>query len=74
MNSKIFFVAVSIVTVFGTAASVVGLATVIPAVAQGNNMTMTMDDNMTGGNMTGGNMTGGNMTAGNSSAVITVIE
>jgi hypothetical protein len=73
MNSKIFFVAISIVTVFGTAASVVGLATVTPAVAQ-DNVTMTMDDNMTGGNMTGGNMTGGNMTAGNSSAVITVTE
>ena len=67
------YVAISIVAVFGTVASMVGLVTITPAGAQ-DNMTMTMGDNMTGGNMTGGNMTGGNMTAGNSSAVITVIE
>jgi hypothetical protein len=67
MNLKIFFAAVSIVTVFATAASVVNLATITPVVAQ-DNMTMTTGDNMTG------NMTGGNVTAGNSSAVITVIE
>jgi hypothetical protein len=63
MNSKIFFVAIAIVVAFGTAASVVGLASLTPVEAQ-DNMTMTMD-NMTGGNMTGGNMTtGDNMTLG----------
>ena len=55
MNSKIFFVAIAIVAAFGTA---VGLATLTPVSAQnmtgGENMTMTMDDNMTsmGDNMT----------------------
>ena len=54
--------AISIVAAFGTAASVVGLATLTPVVAQEN---MTMGDNMTMGNMTGGNMTmGDNMTMG----------
>lgn len=64
MNSKILFVAIAIVAAFGTAASAIGLTTFTPVVAQ-DNMTMTMDENMTGmGNMTGGNMTGGNMTLG----------
>jgi hypothetical protein len=62
MNSKILFVAIAIVAAFGTAASVVGLATLTPVEAQDN---MTMGDNMTLGNMTGGNMTmGDNMTMG----------
>lgn len=64
MNSKILFVAIAIVAAFGTAASLVGPAILTPVMAQ-DNMTMTMDENMTGmGNMTGGNMTGGNMTLG----------
>lgn len=64
MNTKIFFVAIAIVATFGTAASAVGFAIITPVVAQ-ENMTMTMDDNMTMGNMTGGNMTmGDNMTMG----------
>lgn len=64
MNTKLFFVAIAIVAAFGTAAAVVGSASVTPVVAQ-ENMTMTMDDNMTMGNMTGGNMTmGDNMTMG----------
>lgn len=64
MNSKILFVAIAIVAAFGTAASVVGFATLNPVAAQ-DNMTMMTDENMTGmGNMTGGNMTGGNMTLG----------
>ena len=64
MNTKIFFVAIAIVAAFGTAASVVGFATVTPVVAQ-DNMSMTMGDNMTMGNMTGGNMTtADNMTMG----------
>jgi uncharacterized protein with LGFP repeats len=64
MNSKILFVAITIIAAFGTAASVVGLATLSPVAAQ-DNMTMMTDENMTGmGNMTGGNMTGGNMTLG----------
>ena len=55
MDSKTLFVAIAIVAAFGTAASVVGLATLAPVVAQEN---MTMGDNMTmAGNMTGGNMT-----------------
>ena len=61
MNSKLLFVAIAIVTSFGTA-TVVGLANVIPVLAQDN---MTMTGNMTGGNMTGGNMTmSDNMTMG----------
>jgi hypothetical protein len=64
MNSKILFVAIAIVAAFGTAASAIGLATLSPVAAQ-DNMTMMMDENMTGmGNMTGSNMTGGNMTLG----------
>ena len=62
MNTRIFFVAIAIVAAFGTAASVVGFATITPVEAQDN---MTMGGNMTGGNMTGGNMTmGDNMTMG----------
>ena len=61
MNSKILFVAIAIVALFGTAA-VVGLATVTPVLAQDNT---TIAGNMTGGNMTGGNITmGDNMTMG----------
>ena len=61
MNTRIFFVAIAIVA-FGTAASVVGFATITPVEAQDN---MTMGDNMTMSNMTGGNMTmGDNMTMG----------
>jgi hypothetical protein len=64
MNTKLFFVAIAIVAAFGTSAAIVGFGSVIPVVAQ-ENMTMTMDDNMTMGNMTGGNMTmGDNMTMG----------
>lgn len=62
MNTKILFVAITIVAAFGTAATVLGIVTLTPAEAQEN---MTMDDNMTMGNMTGGNMTtGDNMTMG----------
>jgi hypothetical protein len=59
MNSKLFLLAVVVVSVFGVTAAVVGPVTMAtPALAQ--NMTE-------GGNMTGmgGNLTGGNMTAGN---------
>ena len=64
MESKILFVAITIVAAFGIVASVAGLANVTPAVAQ-DNMSMIMGDNATMGNMTGGNMTmGHNMTMG----------
>jgi hypothetical protein len=59
MNSKLFLLAVVVVSAFGVTAAVVGpLTMATPALAQ--NMTE-------GGNMTGmgGNMTGGNMTLGN---------
>jgi hypothetical protein len=59
MNSKLFLLAVVVVSAFGVTAAVVGPVTMAtPALAQ--NMTE-------GGNMTsmGGNLTGGNMTAGN---------
>jgi cytochrome oxidase Cu insertion factor (SCO1/SenC/PrrC family) len=61
MNTKILFVAITIVAAFGIAA-VVGLTSATHVLAQDN---MTMAGNMTGGNMTGGNMTvGDNMTMG----------
>lgn len=57
MNSKIFLMTIAIVAAFGIAASVVGPAILSPVAAQ-DNMTMMMDENMTGmGNMTGDNMT-----------------
>jgi hypothetical protein len=59
MNSKLFLLAVVVVSAFGVTAAVVGPVTMTtPALAQ--NLTE-------GGNMTGmgGNLTGGNMTAGN---------
>jgi hypothetical protein len=59
MNPKLVFVAIAIVAAFGIA-TVVGLATVTPVLAQPN---MTMGGNMTGGNMTGGGMLA-NMTSG----------
>lgn len=40
MNTKVFSVAIAIVIAFGTAASIVGFATVTPVIAQ-DNMTMT---------------------------------
>jgi hypothetical protein len=61
MNTKILFVAITIVAAFGIVA-MASLATVTHVLAQDN---MTMAGNMTGGNMTGGNMTmGDNMTMG----------
>jgi hypothetical protein len=60
MNSKLFLLAVVVVSAFGVTATVVDPVTMAtPALAQ--NMT-DMGGNMTG---MGGNMTGGNMTAGN---------
>jgi hypothetical protein len=58
MNSKLFLLAVVVVSAFGVTAAVVGPVTMAtPALAQ--NLTE-------GGNMTGMcNLTGGNMTAGN---------
>jgi hypothetical protein len=54
MNSKLFLLAVVVVSTFGVTAAAVGPVTMAtPALAQ--NMTE-------GGNMTGGNMTAGNMT------------
>jgi hypothetical protein len=60
MDSKILFVAIAIVAVFGTVAAV-GLATVTPvsAVQHLGNATA---GNMTGGNLTAGNVTGDNLT------------
>jgi hypothetical protein len=62
MNSKLFLLAVVVVSAFGVTAAVVGPVTMAtPALAQnmteGDNMTG-MGDNMTGGDMTAGNMTG----------------
>jgi opacity protein-like surface antigen len=54
MNTKLFLIAVAIVTAFGSAAIAGSVIMTTPALAQ----------NMTAGNMTGGNMTGGNMTMG----------
>jgi hypothetical protein len=56
MNSKLFLMAVTVVTTFGIVATVVGPVTIsTPALAQ--NMTGDMSGNMTAGNMTAGNMT-----------------
>ena len=62
MNTKLFLIAVAIVSAIGSATVAGSMIMTTPAVAQDN---MTMGDNMTGGNMTGGNMTtGDNMTMG----------
>jgi hypothetical protein len=51
MNTKVLFVAITIVATFGIMAAVTGIVTVTPVLAQ--------DNQTTGGNLTGG----GNMTA-----------
>jgi hypothetical protein len=51
MNTKVLFVAITIVATFGIMAAVTGIVTITPVLAQ--------DNQTTGGNLTGG----GNMTA-----------
>jgi hypothetical protein len=51
MNTKILFVAITIVATFGIMAAATGIVAITPVLAQ--------DNQTTGGNMTGG----GNMTA-----------
>jgi hypothetical protein len=51
MNTKVLFVAITIVATFGIMAAAIGIVTITPVLAQ--------DNQTTGGNMTGG----GNMTA-----------
>ena len=59
MNSKLFLLAVVVVSAFGVTAALVGPVTMAtPALAQN----LTEGGNMTGGNMTAGNMTGGTPT------------
>jgi hypothetical protein len=49
INTKVLFVAITIVATFGIVAAATGIVTITPVRAQ--------DNQTTGGNMTGGNMT-----------------